>query len=109
MAWIAVRLRCACGQVEPITNSAGEDNRQTKRSIRHAAITAIVMKRGGRVPSVREIQKELLLAGSIDASLGSLHADYKAMDLVSHFTREQDDVRLAHKASREQLRQFLAA
>jgi len=97
------------GQVEPITNSAGQDNRKTKRSIRHEVITAIVMKRSGRVPSVREMQKELLLAGSIEASLGSLHADYKALGLVSHFTQGQEDARAAHEASREQLRQFLVA
>jgi hypothetical protein len=93
------------GHIEPITNSAGGDTRRTKRFIRRHAISMIV-KRHGRVLSVREMQKELLVEGGIESSLGGLHTDYKALELISDFTQGRENTRASRKGARETLPLF---
>jgi hypothetical protein len=93
------------GQVEPITNSVGGNTRRTKQAIRRDAIAAIVDKRG-RVPTVREMRKELREAGGIESSVGGLHSDYKAMGLTSHFTLGQKDAQQAPEVSTEHVQQL---
>jgi hypothetical protein len=96
------------GNVEPITNSAGENTRRTKRITRRHAITTIV-KRHRRVLSVREMQKELLLEGGIESSLGSLHGDYKALGLTSDFIKEKESSQTPREVARGSLPLFTAS
>jgi hypothetical protein len=78
------------GQLEPVTSVTGEKMRRTKLFIRHEGIRK-VMAAAGCVPSVREMQAELLKLG-IEVSVGSLHADYKALDLHSTFTHRRREI-----------------
>ena len=78
------------GHLEPVTCVTGEKTRRTKLFIRREGIRNIVDAAGG-VPSVREMQAELLKLG-IEVSIGSLHADYKALDLLSTFTHRRSEI-----------------
>jgi len=77
------------GPVEPVTNVSGKNTRRTKQIIRREHITTANIN-AGKVLSVREMQVTLLKAG-IEASLGTLHADYKALGLKSAFSQRQTE------------------
>jgi MFS family permease len=59
--------------------------------------------------SIREMQKELLLEGGIESSLGGLHGDYKALGLVSDFTKEKESSQTSREVARGSLPLFTAS
>jgi hypothetical protein len=80
------------GPLEPITNDPGKNTRRTKQIIRREHITTANID-AGQVLSFREMQGTLLNAG-IEASLGTLHSDYKALGLASAFSQRLTDNRV---------------
>jgi hypothetical protein len=90
--------------VEPITNISGKNMRRTKQIIRREHITTANID-AGRVLSFREVQGTLLKAG-IEASLGTLHADYKALGLASAFSQRLTENRGQVLEAQSQIQSF---
>jgi hypothetical protein len=95
------------GDLRPITNTSGTVLRATKKVARHDALRQILAD-SAHVPSVREMQAALLGVG-IEVSLGSLHADYKELELVSRFVQRRQQAEADSLESRKTLRAFFAA
>jgi hypothetical protein len=69
------------GDLQPTTTNTGGEFRATKKVRREEYIQQIV-RENGWVPPIREMARQLEARG-VYASIGTLHADYKKLGLVS--------------------------
>jgi hypothetical protein len=94
------------GAVEPVTSNTGEKTKRTKQYIRREEIGRIIAA-AGRVLSVREMQVELLRQG-IEGSIGTLHADYKTLNIQSAFADKRQQMSRQSSLDEEMVRAFFS-